>query len=161
MRLIYAIGWAALADLALSVAPNGLGVLQTAARVLRDARATRTLKRGLPWDLGVCEPRCIEGDGLWDDCFITVNFTKCLEHCYRYNDIADCFHCNQEELRKDYRVYEYQLGEVCVKFLRNPTGDLSWFGGDATNAFPAASTATSRTEATGPPPKTITAGKAL
>jgi hypothetical protein len=58
---------------------EGLSVLQSAARALREAR---TLKRGMPWDLGVCEPRCIEGDGLWDDCLIVVDVHKCLQHCY-------------------------------------------------------------------------------
>lgn len=41
------------------------------------------VKRGLPWDIGKCKPRCIEADGLWDDCLINVaNLTKCFQHCY-------------------------------------------------------------------------------
>ncbi|BEJ17669.1 hypothetical protein CspHIS471_0610700 [Cutaneotrichosporon sp. HIS471] len=164
MRLIFAIAWAALADVVASVTlDEGLGVLQAAARVLKDARTetqTRTLKRGMPWDLGVCEPRCIEGDGFWDDCLIAVNFTKCLQHCYKWSDLADCFHCNQEVLRKDYRVYEYQLGEMCVKYLRNPTADNSWLGGDRNDSnlftFGAAPAQTSQ-KMTGPPRKTISA----
>ncbi|CAK9784696.1 unnamed protein product [Cutaneotrichosporon oleaginosum] len=171
MRLNLAFAWLALSTTAVSAASSvqaALDVLISVAGELQVMReeARHTKRAGIPMDLGPCEPRCVEGDGVWDDCLIFVNFTKCLQHCYqKWSEIADCFHCNQENRRKDHRIWELQLGEACVRFLRDPTADPSWVAGDgqaygATFTYGQAPTQSAGNNSSLPPIRTITVGNA-
>lgn len=62
-----------------AVSHDEVNHIRAVAQVLRDVRVH---ERGLPWNIGQCKPRCIEADGLWDDCISTFSPNKCFQHCY-------------------------------------------------------------------------------